>query len=237
MTPDSDPSADPSAGRAATARSSDVEVLAGRVIEVVREMDRANLVEGSAGNVSARTAAGEILLTPTARTYPDMQAEDLVVCDSEGRVLHGIHAPTSEIDLHLACLQKHPEIRAVVHTHAVHASMFAVAGQPIPCVLEEFEYYVGGDVLVAPYHRTGSHALGEAVAELLGDRAAALIANHGLVVVGTSPEEALQLTKLVERAARIIWGARALGEPTPLPLEIRREFAARYLERRHAARA
>ncbi len=209
--------------------------LAARVVDVVHEMDRCGLTEGTAGNVSARTAAGEVVLTPTAMRYPEMTVDDLVVTDLDGRVLAGERRVTTEIDLHLTCLRSHPEIRAVVHTHAVHASMFAVAQQPIPCVLEEFEYYVGGDVRVAAYHRTGTPALGESVAGLLGDRAAALIANHGLVVVGRSPEEALQLTKLVERAARIVWGARSLGQPVPLPEPIRREFAGAYLERRRAA--
>ena len=203
-----------------------------RVVTVAHEMDRAGLTEGTAGNISARTASGDVVLTPTAMRYPEMTADDLVVTDLGGRITEGTRAPTTEIDLHLACLRQHPEIRAVVHTHAVHASMFAVAGQSIPCDLEEFEYYVGGDVLVAPYHRTGSAELGTSVAALLGDRAAALLANHGLVVVGTSPEEALQLTKLVERAARILWGARTLGRSNSLPDEIRSEFAAAYLERR-----
>lgn len=204
------------------------------VVEVVHEMDRCGLTEGTAGNVSARTAAGEVVLTPTAMRYPEMSVDDLVVTDLAGRVLAGDRQVTTEIDLHLACLRRHPDIRSVVHTHAVHASMFAVAQQPIPCVLEEFEYYVGGDVRVSTYHPTGTSALGDEIAALLGDRAAALIANHGLVVVGRSPEEALALTKLVERAARIVWGVRALGKPVPLPDQTRREFAAAYLERRRA---
>jgi L-fuculose-phosphate aldolase len=203
-----------------------------RVVNVVHDMDRSGLTEGTAGNISARSQEGDIVLTPTAMRYPEMTSDDLVVTDLDGRILSGSRAPTTEIDLHLSCLRQHPEISAVVHTHAVHASMFAVAGQSIPCLLEEFEYYVGGDVHVAPYHRTGTPELGEGVAALLNDRAAALMANHGLVVVGTTPEEALQLTKLVERAARIIWGARALGECTPLPETIRREFSDAYLERR-----
>ena len=205
------------------------------VLETLQEMDRANLTEGTAGNVSARTDDGRVVLSPTALPYAGMTADDLVVTDLDGGVLQGDRAPTTEIDLHLACLRRHADIRSVVHTHAVHASMFAVAGQTIPCVLEEFEYYVGGDVLVAPYHRTGTAALGEAAAERLDDRAAVLLANHGLVVVGASAAEALQLTKLVERAARIVWGARALGEPIPLPTAIREEFAASYLDRRRKA--
>ena len=205
------------------------------VLEAVQEMERAGLTEGTAGNVSARTEDKRVVLTPTAMPYSEMRPADLVVTDLEGRLLEGHRAPTTEIDLHLACLRRHADIRAVVHTHAVHASMFAVAGQPIPCVLEEFEYYVGGDVLVSPYHRTGTSGLGESVSSLLGDRAAVLIANHGLVVVGASTGEALQLTKLVERAAQIVWGAKLLGKAVPLPASIREEFAAGYLKRRRLA--
>ena len=205
------------------------------VLEAVQEMERAGLTEGTAGNVSARTEDGRVVLTPTAMPYSEMRQADLVVTDLEGQILEGHRAPTTEVDLHLACLRRHRDIRAVVHTHAVHASMFAVAGQPIPCVLEEFEYYVGGDVLVSPYHRTGTSDLGESVSSLLGDRAAVLLANHGLVVVGASPGEALQLTKLVERAAQVVWGAKQLGEAVPLPASIRSEFSAAYLERRRLA--
>lgn len=205
------------------------------VLATLHEMDHAGLTEGTAGNVSGRTSDGRVVLSPSAMPYPEMKVNDLVVTDLEGTVIEGHRAPTTELDLHLACLRQHQDVRAVVHTHAVYASMFAIAGQSIPCVLEEFEYYVGGDVQVAPYERTGTKALGTGVAALLGDRAAALLANHGLVVVGVSPAEALQLTKLVERAARIIWGARALGEIIPLPEPIRKEFSAAYLERRKAA--
>ena len=209
-----------------------LDVVLEDVLHAAQEMDRTGLTEGTAGNVSARTEDGRVVLSPTALPYATMTASDLVVTDLDGRILAGEREPTTEIDLHLACLRRHVDIGAVVHTHAVHASMFAIAQQSIPCVLEEFEYYVGGDVLVAPYHRTGTAALGEAAAERLADRAAVLLANHGLVVVGSSAAEALQLTKLVERGARIIWGARALGEPVPLPESIREEFAAAYLDRR-----
>ncbi len=202
------------------------------VLETLQAMDREGLTTGTAGNVSARCADGHAVLSPTALAYADMRLEDLVVTTLDGEVVEGHRQPTTELDLHLACLRAHPEIGAVVHTHAVHASMFAVANEPIPCLLEEFEYYVGGDVRVAPYHRTGTQALGEAAAALVGDRAAVLLANHGLVVVGRDAKEALQLTRLVERAARILHGARVLGDAHPLPEDIRSEFAAGYLARR-----
>lgn len=202
------------------------------VLEAARAMDRAGLVEGTAGNLSARTPADEVVLTPTAMAWAEMELEDLVVCNLDGRLLAGHRDPTTEIELHLACLRRHRDIAAVVHSHAMHASMFAVARQPIPCVIEELELYVGGDVLVAPYHRTGSADLAEAVAERLGDRAAVLLANHGLVTVAATPSEALALTKLVERTARIVAGARTLGPLVPIPDEDRAVFAAYYRDDR-----
>lgn len=205
------------------------------LLAAAREMDRAGLVEGTAGNLSARARTGQLVLTPTAMRYAEMTLDDLVVSDPEGRIVAGSHEPTTELALHLACLRRHPEITAVAHTHPVHASMFAVCQKPIPCAIEELELYVGGDVPVTTYHRTGTEALAEAVAGLLHDRAAALLANHGLVVVAASPAEAIELTKLVERAARIMAGAERIGTPIALPEANRAEFRAAYLARRRGS--
>lgn len=214
---------------------SELESTKAAVIEVVREMARSGLTEGTAGNVSARTSSNQVVLTPTAFAYDEMTPADLVVTDLDGRVLSGMHEPTTELHLHLACLRRHRDIAAVVHSHAIHASMFAAIHESIPGVIEEVDLYLGGDVEVAAYHPTGSKALGEAVADLLDDRAAALLANHGLVAVAHTPAEALQITRLVDRTARIIWGARSMGKCIRLPESARTEFAALYRERRAVA--
>ena len=202
------------------------------LLQAAQEMDRTGLTEGTAGNLSARAESGEIVLTPAAFAYEMMTEADLVVAQADGQIAPGQRPATTEASLHLACLRAYPEIDAVVHTHPVHACMFAVNQIPIPCVLEEFEFYVGGDVDVAPYERTGTAALGQGVVPFLRDRAAALLANHGLVVVAKTPGEGLGLTRLVERAAQIVQGALAIGEPVPLPKAIRSEFKALYKERR-----
>ena len=62
----------------------------------------------------------------------------------------------------------------------------------------------------------------------LEGRAAALIANHGLVAVGPRPDKALHVTALVEHTAQIVWGARALGGPAPIPDDVNKNFASVY---------
>jgi len=224
---------DAPSGRPAATR--DLATTKQALLEAAREMDRAGLTEGTAGNLSARAASGEIVVTPTATAYATMAADDLVVVDPEGRVVAGRRQPTTELALHLACLRRHPEIAAVAHTHPIHASAFAVCQRAIPCAVEEALLYLGGDVPVSAYHRTGTSALGDAVARLLDDRAAALLANHGLVVVAASPAEAIELTKLVERVACVMAGAERLGAPVPLPESVQTEFRAGYLARRRGA--
>ena len=135
----------------------------------------------------------------------------------DGDVVAGERSPTSEKALHLATMAAHPEVGGVVHCHARYASMFAVAHQPIPAAIDEFVTYIGGDVPVCEYHESGRDSLGVEVSSKLGDRSAALMANHGLVAVGKSVDDALHSALVVEHNAQIMWGAQMLGGVQPLP--------------------
>jgi L-fuculose-phosphate aldolase len=198
------------------------------LLATAKEMLRLGLVVSTDGNISTRLPDGNVAMTPSSLDYNAMTLEDLVVVDMEGNVLEGSRAPTSEKDLHLACLRRHSDIHAVMHSHAMYSSMFAITRQPIPALIEEFEVYVGGDVRVAEFAATGSAELGEAVAECVGDRAAVLMANHGLLTVGKNLAYALKISSLVERIAQIVWGARQLGEIVPLPGEASQKMRGIY---------
>ncbi|HEY8120526.1 MAG TPA: class II aldolase/adducin family protein [Myxococcota bacterium] len=198
------------------------------LVETAKQLLRAGLVEGTAGNLSARTPEGHVLLTPSSLAYETMTPDDLVLCDLTGNVLAGSRRPTTEKALHLAVLRAHPELGAVIHSHAKFASMFAVAREPIPCVIEEFQIYVGGAVSVARYELTGSDALGEECARQLAERGAVLMANHGLLAAGRDLAQAQHVTALVERTAEIVVGARLLGRVEPLPAETLAKFAPVY---------
>lgn len=206
----------------------DARSVAERVLAVAQELNRRGLVEGSSGNVSARIDEGRVCVTPSSIPYDDMTLEDLVIVDLDGDVIDGERSPTSEKALHLACYRAYPEIGGVIHSHAVFATMFAVARQPIPAVVEEVAVYIGGDVPVCEYTMTGTDELGEVVAKSLADRGATLLANHGMVTVGASVEKALHNAAVVERTAKIVWGARMLGPLGEVPEENTDNFASVY---------
>ena len=210
--------------------SAHVPDAAAAVLAAAKDMARKGLVEGTAGNISARQADGTIVATPSSVDYEAMTVDDLVVVDAGGTVLEATEgrSPTSELHLHLACYRAYEDVASVIHSHPVWATMFAVSHQPVPACIDEFTMYIGGEVRCSEYAASGSEAVGEAAVAALKDRGAALLANHGIVTVGPSPSKALHIVALVERSAQIAWGARALGGPVPIPEEVNANFAGVY---------
>jgi L-fuculose-phosphate aldolase len=200
------------------------------VLAAAKDMLRRGLVEGTAGNISARGEDGNVVITPSSVDYRDMALDDLVRIDPDGAVVSAKEgrSPSSEMALHLACYRAFEDIGSVIHSHPVWATMFAVAHQPIPACVDEFAVYCGGDIRCAEYAASGTPDVGHNAVKALDGRAAALIANHGLVAVGPRPDKVLHVTALVERTAQIAWGAKALGGPVPIPEEINSNFAAVY---------
>lgn len=207
-----------------------VEDAAEKVLAAAKEMLAKGLVEGTAGNISARRDDGTIVITPSSVDYAAMTLDDLVTIDAAGEVVAAAEgrSPSSEKPLHLACYKAFDDVGAVIHSHAVHATMFAVARQPIPACIDEFAIYVGGEVRVSEYAASGSDAMAANVVAALEGRGAALIANHGMVAVGPTPDAALHITALVERSAKIVWGARQLGPVHEIPPEVNDSFAGVY---------
>ena len=200
------------------------------VLTAAKDMLRRGLVEGTAGNLSARRKDGNLVITPSSVDYAAMALDDLVLVDPDGAVLDAKEgrSPSTEMYLHLACYRSFDDIGSVIHSHPVWATMFAVARQPIPACVDEFAVYCGGDVRCAEYAASGTPDVGSNAVKALEGRAAALIANHGLVAVGPRPDRVLHVTALVERTAQIVWGARALGGAVPIPEQVNEGFAGVY---------
>ena len=190
------------------------------VVESARAMHRSGLVVGSSGNVSARVHGEELLAITTAgKDYETMGLDEVVVTDFEGDAVEGDGLPSTEMLMHVAIYRARPDVRAVMHTHSVYASALAVAGEPLPPLIDEMVIVLGDSIQVSDYAFPATEELGDAVVAALGERNAALIRNHGLVGVGSSLAEALHVCQLAEHIAHIYAAAKTLGTPKPLPEE------------------
>jgi L-fuculose-phosphate aldolase len=193
------------------------------VLDAVNRIVGAGLVAGASGNVSRRIRTGDgdlIAVTASSVPYHRFSVDDVLVCDFEVEPVFGDGVPSSESLSHLAIYRARPDVGAVIHTHSVHASAFAVAGRAIPCVLDEQVVSLGGAVEVAEYASSASEELAERAAAALGDRAAVLLRHHGVIGVGGDLEEAVAVVELIERVAQICVSAAALGGVRELPDDV-----------------
>jgi L-fuculose-phosphate aldolase len=189
------------------------------VVRACSELLVTGLVRGTSGNVSVRDpATGAIAITPTGLPYPGMAADDVAVLGPDGDQLDGALKPTSELALHLGVYRARPDVGAVVHTHSMFATTFAVLGEPVPPV----HYLIvraGESVPVAPYARYGTPELAESCVTTLGAGFAVLLANHGVVAVGVDLAAAMAVAEAVEYTAELAWRARQAGEARLLDAE------------------
>ncbi|MFL6164463.1 MAG: class II aldolase/adducin family protein [Jatrophihabitantaceae bacterium] len=172
------------------------------------------LVRGTAGNISVRQADA-VAVSPTGVPYPELEPAAVPVVGLDGSRLDGALAPTSELALHLRIYRTRPDVAAIVHTHSMFATVFAVLDEPIPPVHYQLAR-AGGSPPIAPYARYGTEELAEACVRALADRPAVLLAHHGLVAVGSELAEAMTVAESVEYVAELAWRARLLGNQRAL---------------------
>jgi L-fuculose-phosphate aldolase len=193
------------------------------VLDAVRRIVAAGLVTGASGNVSRRirTPDGDVFAITASRVpYHRFSVDDVVVVDADVEPVEGDGVPSSEALLHMAIYAARPDVGAVIHTHSVHASAFAVAAQPIPAILDEQVLTLGGAVEVADYAASASDDLARNAVTALGDRAAVLLRHHGVAGVGATLEDAVEVVELVERIAQIRALSVSLGSTAALDADV-----------------
>jgi L-ribulose-5-phosphate 4-epimerase len=183
------------------------------------ELTRYQLVVWTAGNVSARVPGHDLLvIKPSGVSYDALTPENMVVCDLDGRVVDGEHAPSSDTEAQAYVYRHLPEVGGVVHTHSTYATAWAARGEPIPCVLTMVADEFGGDVPVGPFAIIGDDSIGRGIVETLRESRspAVLMQNHGVFAVGPDARAAVKAAVMCEDVARTVHIARQLGTPLPI---------------------
>jgi L-ribulose-5-phosphate 4-epimerase len=193
-----------------------IERLRREVCALHAELTRYQLVVWTAGNVSARVPGRELLvIKPSGVDYDELTPENMVVCDLDGKVVEGEHAPSSDTEAQAYVYRKMPEVGGVVHTHSTYATAWAARGEPVPCVLTMVADEFGGEIPVGPFAIIGDDSIGRGIVETLrGSRSpAVLMQNHGVFTIGPDAKAAVKAAVMCEDVARTVHVARQLGEP------------------------
>jgi len=173
---------------------------------LARSMFDRGLTGGSTGNISARTADGGLLVSPTGTSFGRLDPARLSHFDATGRLIGG-DPPTKEMPLHSAFYETRSTAGAVVHLHSCHSVAWSMmpdadADNFLP-PLTPYGIMKLGRVKLLPFFLPGDPAMGAAVRGLAGKRSAVMLANHGPVVAGKDIEAACNAIEELEDTARL----------------------------------
>ena len=206
-----------------------LESLREQVWKLHLELPKNDLVKWTGGNVSGRDPeTGYVVIKPSGVKYEDLQPEQLIVLDVNGKVLEGDLKPSSDTASHLYIYRQRPDVNGVVHTHSPYATAFAAIGKPIPVYLTAIADEFGGPIPCGGFALIGSEAIGKVVVESIGNSPAVLLKNHGVFTIGKNAETAVKAAVMVEDVARAVWLALQLGQPDEIPAEDVAKLHQRY---------
>lgn len=185
--------------------------------DVIAELHGLALITATGGNVSARDPerTDSAWVTPRGLYKGALSPEIMVRMDVRGDACPGERGtPSSESKIHAAILAARPDIHAVVHCHAPHATILVNAELPFLPISTEAAFVA--EIGRIPFVMPGTDALAHAIVQALGTSWAVLMQNHGLIVGARTLRRACDITQIIERTAEIIVGCYAVGRPPPV---------------------
>jgi L-fuculose-phosphate aldolase len=187
------------------------------IVEQARFMNASGLNQGTSGNISARCGEA-MLITPSAVPYetlaPGMIAR-MPLAAEDGRY-DGPLKPSTEWRFHRDILRARPDVGAVVHAHATHATVLSILRREIPACHYMIAAFGGPTIRCADYATFGTAELSRQALAALEGRQGCLLANHGMIVVGKSLARAMWLAVELETLARQYVLALQTGTPVIL---------------------
>ncbi|WP_410207358.1 L-fuculose-phosphate aldolase [Fusobacterium sp.] len=157
-------------------------------------------------------------ITPSGIDFFQIQPEDIVIMDLNGKVVEGTRNPSSEWEMHLLQYKVRNDIDTVIHAHTTYATVLACLRWELPAT----HYMIavaGKNVRCAKYATYGSHELAVNTTEAMTDRKAVILANHGILAGANDLLNTFNIIEEIEYCSQIYYMAKSIEEPVVLPNE------------------
>ena len=182
-------------------------VLIDQLVASAHDAGAEKLNLSTSGNFSLRLDDNTIAITAARTRLGKLSAVEVLVLPLKGSSPDfGDRVPSRETPMHVAMYRSHPKVRCFLHFQSLAATTLGCRDAPLPDLnfIPELPVYVRrvGNV---PYLPPGSDALAEGVAKAFNDPdvRVAHLRNHGQVVIGDSPAQAVERATFFELACRI----------------------------------
>ena len=166
------------------------------------------------GHASVRDSTGRgVWMKAATWGFEEIGTAQVVLVSPDGDVLDGAGKRHIEYPIHTELMLARDDVNAVVHTHPPAACAFASLDVPLLSLTHDGVMFT--DPPVPRYTVTGSlirtRALGQSLAETIGDGPGCLIPQHGIVTVGPDAATAVMRAVLLARACDVQLRAMAAG--------------------------
>jgi L-fuculose-phosphate aldolase len=182
-----------------------------------RDLEKFGLNQGTAGNLSIRF--GDVMLiTPSAVPY-DQLTQAMIASmplDGEYGAWTGPLPPSSEWRIHLDILKGRPDVGALIHTHSLYATTLSMLRKPIPAAHYMIAAFGGPTIRCTDYAPFGTKELSDLALAGLEGRTGVLLGSHGMIVAGTTLDEAMWRAVELETLAKMYYLASSIGTPAIL---------------------
>lgn len=180
------------------------EELGQALLSAFRQLARSGLLGASQVDISVRVPGGVgALATPPRSIVEELSRDDLLEVTMGGRIVHRRGRVSFSTQMHLAIYRSRENVNAVVHAHAPMATILGICSLPIPPITVDTVPF--WDLPRVPLAGLHDSQWADTVARGLGSEApAALLLNHGMIVVGSTLQEAARRALSLEETARIL---------------------------------
>jgi len=166
-----------------------------------------------------------------------LRPEQMVPTDLQGKPLSGKEGPPVEWPIHTALHGARADALAVAHLHTPHATLFAIAKREFRPVTLQGAIFNEGVPLYPEAQLITNPERGNALLKVIGNKRAALLRGHGIVVVGLNLQEVLYTALVLEDDTKKTLQAATLGEVGTIGDQECRAFGAEIALERRAQRA
>jgi L-fuculose-phosphate aldolase len=180
---------------------------------------------GLAGQITARgEKPGTFYTQRLGLGFDEITEANLLVVDQDLNVLEGDGMANPANRFHSWIYRARPDTQCIVHTHPPHICALGMLRRPLKIAQMDACMLYDDVAFLADWPGIPvGNSEGEIISGVLGNKRAALLAHHGVVVAGNSVEEACVVASQCERAARLQLIAEAAGEIAELDPELARE--------------
>ncbi len=177
-----------------------------------------------AGHISYRQEDGTLLTNPWYLLWDEFTPDQVSRIDGDGRLLEGEWPPAPGIQLHLA-LHRARHVTVAVHHHPRWATTWADMRR-IPECLDQSSALGGGTVVLVDEYEGGVDDAfnAERAVAAMGDADIALLAGHGVLVLGDTVRQAHQRSVAFEQRCAHAWLADVAHGGVAIPAAVQEQL-------------